>query len=133
VGLTFSWPIFDGLRNRYQTRSAEAVAAKARLQVRFVEDAVRLDVRSRWSDVESIAEEIDAARETVELAGRAYDIARTRYQSGLSTLVELQDAELALVQSRVSLSETLYRYNVAVAELDYSIGTGPALMTPGEE
>jgi outer membrane protein TolC len=133
VGLTLSWPIFDGLRNRYQTRAAEAVAAKARLQVRFVEDAVRLEVRSRWSDVESIAEEIDAARETVDLASQAYDIARARYRSGLSTLVELQDAELALVQARVSLSETLYRYNVAVAELDYSTGNGPVLMTSGEE
>ena len=133
VGLTFSWSILDGWRNRYQTRTVGAMAAKARLQVRLVEDAVRLEVRSRWSDVHSIAQEIEAARETVALAEDAFEIAETRYASGLSTLVELHDAELALIEARVGLSATLYRYNVAVAELDYSIGEGPKLGLPGEE
>jgi outer membrane protein TolC len=130
VGLSFSWPLLDGFRNRYQTRAAEVMAEKSRLQVRLAEDAVRLEVRNRWSDVTSIAEEITAAEETVALAEEAFAIAQTRYRTGLSTLVELRDAEVALISSRVGLSATLYRYNVAVAELDYSIGSGPALDTP---
>jgi outer membrane protein TolC len=130
VGLSMSWPLLDGWRNRYQSRAADAMAEKSRLQVRLAEDAVRLEVRSRWADVRSIGEEIDAARETVALAEDAYEIAQTRYRTGLSTLVELQDAELALVGARVSLSETLYRYSVAVAELQYSTGGGPALVAP---
>lgn len=127
LGLSFAWPLLDGFRNRHQSRAAEAAAEKAQLQVTLIEDAVRLEVRSRIGDVESIAEEIDAAEETVSLARRAWEIAQTRYQTGLSTLIELQDAELAYIQARVGLSSTLYRYNVALADLDYTVGNGPTL------
>ncbi len=127
VGLSLTWPLLDGFRNRSETRIARAMAEGTRLQVRLLEDAVHLEVRARFADVTSIAEEIQSAEEAVSLARQAYAIARVRYEKGLSTLVELQDAELALIQSQFGLSETLYRYNVAVAELEYSIGRGPRL------
>jgi outer membrane protein len=127
LGLSLTWPLLDGFRNRNQTRIANAMAEKSRLEVQRLESAVLLEVRARFADVISIAQEIGGAEETVSLARRAYSIANVRYQKGLSTLVELQDAELALIQSQFDLSETLYRYNVAVAELEYSIGQGPRL------
>jgi outer membrane protein TolC len=77
--------------------------------------------------VQSIAEEIEGARRTVDLAHDAWRIARVRYETGLSTLVEYQDAELAYIQASLNLSETLFRYNVALAHLEYNIGEGPGL------
>jgi outer membrane protein TolC len=127
VGLSLSWPLFDGFRNKNQTREAHAGAARATLRVRQMEEVVRLEARSSHSEVQSIAQEIAGARRTVELARDAYDIARVRYETGLSTLVEYQDAELAYIQASLYLSETLFRYNVALARLEYNIGEGPGL------
>ena len=103
------------------------MADKARIQVEWVEDLIRLEVRSNWNDVESIALEIDGAEQAVDVAQRAYSIAQVRYERGLSTLVEMLDSEFALIEAALSLSATLYRYNVALANLEYSVGQGPRL------
>lgn len=131
VGLVLSWPILDGFRNKYRTRQAEASARRASLLVRQMEDVVRLEARSSWSDVQSIADEIDSARQTVNVAREAHQIAGVRYEKGLSTLLEYLDAELAMIRAEFSLSEALFRYNVALAQMEYSIGEGPGLHMKG--
>jgi outer membrane protein TolC len=131
VGLALTWPLLDGFRNKYRTREAGATARRASLEVRRMEDVVTLEARTAWLDLNSIAEEIDGARHTVELARRAHDIARVRYEKGLSTLLEYLDAELALLESELSLSETLFRYNVAMARMRFSTGEGPGLSMKG--
>jgi outer membrane protein TolC len=127
VGLALEWPLFDGLRNKNETRTAKALSDKARLRVRQLEDVVRLEVRTSWSDVQSIAEEIIGAEQAVDVAREAYEIAQVRYNTGVSTLVEFLDSEFALIEAALSLSETLYRYNVSLALLEYNIGEGPRL------
>jgi outer membrane protein TolC len=127
IGLTLAWPIFDALRNRSETRAARAEAEAARLRVVQVEEMVRLEVRSHWAEVQSIAEEFVGAQEAHDLARRAYAIAQVRYHTGMSTLIELLDAELALIEAALNVSETLYRHNVALAQLAYSAGQGPRL------
>jgi outer membrane protein TolC len=127
LGLTFSWPFMDGWRTKNEGRAAEAMAEKAKLQVKQVADFIGLEVRSNWNDVESTAQEIVGAEQAVDVAQEAYKIAQVRYDKGLSTIVELLDAELALIETALNLSETLYRYNEALARLEYSIGEGPKL------
>lgn len=134
VGLTFAWPLIDGFRNKNETRTARALAERARLQVKQAEDVVRLEVRSGYSDVQSIAEEIEGAEHAVSVAREAYQIAQVRYDKGMSTLIELLDSELAMIEATLNLSVTLYRYNVAVAVLSYNVGEGPRLeLNHGEQ
>jgi outer membrane protein len=134
VGLTFAWPIFDGFRNRNETRVARAQAHAAKLQENRVADFVRLDVRTSYSEVQTITQEIVGAERAVEVAREAYKIAQVRYGTGASRLIELLDSELALIEAALVLNETLYRYNVAVANLEYSTGEGPKLgLENGEE
>jgi outer membrane protein len=134
VGLSIAWPIFDGLRNRHEVRIAEAQERAAKIQEERLSDIVRLDVRSSYSDVTTIGQEIVGATRAVDVARDAYRIAQVRYDTGASRLIELLDSELALIQASVVLNETLYRYNVAVANLEYSTGEGPKLgLDNGEE
>lgn len=134
IGLSLSWPFMDGFRTKNQARVAKAMAEKASLQVRQVADFVSLEVRSNWNDVESIAQEIIGAEQAVAVAKEAYKIGQVRYNRGLSTIVELLDAELALIEAALNLSGTLYRYNEALARLEYSIGEGPRLFqTNGDQ
>jgi outer membrane protein TolC len=121
------WPLFDGFRNRNETNVARAQARAAKIQEERVSDLVRLDVRVSYSEVQTIAQEIIGAERALEVAREAYNIAQVRYDTGASRLIELLDSELALIQSAVILNETLYRYNVAVANLEYSTGEGPML------
>lgn len=131
VGLTLTWPIVDGWENRARTHQARAAAAKARITVHQLEESVRLEARSRWADLRATEEEIPAVEQAVTLAREAYAIARVRYSSGLSTQLEVLDADLALTQAKLSEKETLYRYEVALAELEHTLGRGPSLEDRG--
>lgn len=133
IGLSLVWPFMDGFKTRNEAKLARAMADKAKLQVEWVEDLIRLEVRSNWNDVQSIALEIDGAQQAVDVAQQAYSIAQVRYERGLSTLVEMLDTEFALIESALNLSATLYRYNVALANLEYSVGQGPRLYENGDE
>jgi outer membrane protein TolC len=132
LGLTVTWPILDGWDNRARTRQAESRAVQAELGASSLERAVRVEARAAWADVRSIAEELEGTRESILLAREALSIAETRYDNGLSTQLELLDADLALYQAELTRLETLYRYNVALAALDHAVGRGPAL-DPDEE
>jgi outer membrane protein len=131
IGLTLTWPIVDGWQNRALTHQAKASAEKARITVHQLEESIRLEARSKWADLRATEEEIPAVRQSVKLAEEAYAIARVRYSSGLSTQLEVLDADLALTQARLSEKETLYRYEVALAELEHTLGRGPTLEPKG--
>jgi outer membrane protein TolC len=133
VGLTLAWPVFDGWRTSGETRAARARARGASLEEQRVTDIVHLQVRSSYSEVQSIALEIVGAERAVEVAREAYRIAQVRYDTGASRLIELLDAEIALIQAALVLSETLYRHNVAIAMLEYSTGEGPKLILENGE
>jgi outer membrane protein len=131
IGLSLTWPILDGWQNRSLTRQARAAARKATLAVHQLEESIRLEARSKWADLRATEQEIPAVEQAVQLAQEAYAIARVRYSSGLSTQLEVLDADLALTQAKISEKETLYRYEVALAELEHTLGRGPSLEPAG--
>ena len=117
-----SVPVFDGRAAEGRVRQARAELQKAELRREALERDVALEVQQAFQNVTAAAQRIDAARATVDRAERALEIAQTRFRNGLSTQLELNDAELALTQARTTLARGLYDYNVARAELVRAVG-----------
>ena len=59
-----------------------------------------------------------AAREAVASAEKGYQIAQVRYKTGEGTILELNDADMALLQARLNYSQAIYNYMVALYTLD---------------
>ena len=133
IGLALSWPLWDGYENRSRAHQAQARAEKARLGLRQLEEQVRLEARTAWANVRSIEEELTGLKESVRLAEETHAIAEVRYESGLSILIEVLETDLALTSARFALTEALYRYETALAELETILGRGPALNLAGDE
>jgi outer membrane protein TolC len=122
AGLAISIPIFDGLRTRGRVSQARAALRHAEYQLEEARKGVRLEVSKAVKDLASLKKEYESQVATVDLAEEAYRIAETRFRSGLSTQLELTDAETALAFARTNFAQTLYRYNVAVAGLERALG-----------
>lgn len=122
AGLVFSAPLFDGFHTKGKVQQARAGLLKARYELAQAQKAVRLEVTKAAQDLQGLKREYDAQRATVELAEEMYQIAEARFRSGISTQLELNDAELALNVAKTNYAETLYRYNVAVANLERARG-----------
>ncbi|HEY7530495.1 MAG TPA: TolC family protein [Gemmatimonadota bacterium] len=122
AGVELTVPVFDGRAVEGRVRQARADLAQEELALRALEADAALQVQQALQNVRAAAERIEAARATVGLAERALEIATTRFRAGLSTQLELNDAELALVQARVTNARALHDYNLARAQFLRAIG-----------
>ena len=58
-------------------------------------------------------------------AQRGFEIASAQYREGLSSQLEVTDAEVALRQSEFNYAQAVYDYLVARAQLDEAMGRVP--------
>ena len=58
----------------------------------------------------------------MEIAQKSYDISEKMYEVGKATLVELNDAQVALMQAQLTQAQAVYEFMVAKASLDELIG-----------
>jgi outer membrane protein len=99
VGLRFT--AFDGTARRARIRRAEEERKRAARLSALQADRASLEVRQAWHEVEAAGKRLEEARRSVTLARRSMSIVEDRYKEGLTTLVELLDAETGLTRARV--------------------------------
>ena len=69
----------------------------------------------------SIAQ-VNSNREAITQADKALSIAKTRYDVGRGTILELNQSEVALTQAQLIYNQSIYDYLRNKAELDYTLG-----------
>lgn len=122
LGVSFSLPLFDGRERAGLVQQAEAATDRERFRLERVEEEVRLEVQQALQNLESAGEQVTASASNVRRAERALEIAQTRFRNGLSTQVELNDAELAATRARTNHARALYAFHVARARLRAALG-----------
>lgn len=122
VGLSFSVPLFDGRKRSGEVQEAAAQKEAAQFRVRQLHEDIRLQVQQAYQGMMAARERIQASQANVHRAERALEIAETRFKNGLSTQVELHDAELAVTQARTNRVQALHDFGVARANLMAAVG-----------
>ncbi len=122
-GIILSVPLFAGGYYVARQREAELKAHADDELLQSVQNNVIRDVRIAWLDVNNALQQLETTEELAATAADAFTLAEARYQSGLSSIVELSDAQLNLTQAQIA--QTNARYNVLIqqANLDYQMGT----------
>lgn len=122
AALAVSIPIFDGRRVQGRTLQARADHVASLERLRALERDVQLEVLDAWQSVEAAAEAVEATRATVERARRAYEIASLRFGNGLSTQLELDEAQQSVFEAESNAAQALYDHMLAVARLRAAMG-----------
>jgi len=125
VGIEVSLPLFAGMRRPARTAQREIAIQQVRTQTALLADRIENEVRTRLDEVTEAGSRAAAQRLAVSQAQRGYEIASTQYREGLSSQIEVTDAEVALRQSEFNHAEAVYDYLVARARLDAALGTVP--------
>ena len=123
IGLSLDIPVYTGGKRYYDLRSTETQIRQLVAQRVAAESQLRLGVMNSLSEQRKALEQFASARDAVATAERGHKIAEVRYKSGASTVLELNDAEMALLQARLNYSQAVYNYMVAVFSLDALRGT----------
>jgi outer membrane protein len=125
IGVNMSIPIFNGF-----LYSAEAKEAKYRAQAdaertRNLRDQIVRDVHTAWLQANTAYQRIGVTAELLKQSNLALQLAQTRYQLGLSSIVELSQAQLQQTSAAIDNTNAQYEYRLALATLDYQVGTTP--------
>ena len=126
VGLTV--PLFDSGLARSRVQEARASVSEAVTQKRLEIDTVTLDVQQAYLALVQARDQVAVANQALTEARGAFDIARIRYnvgvssRAGISPLLEVSDAQAALTLADQNQVNALYDYNRARAQLDRAIG-----------
>ena len=122
VGLSLSVPIFSGGQRANAVRQARVQARELDIQRTNTERQLKISIRQYLNQMETAMKSYSSARSAAETAQKAYDIASRSYEVGRSTLTDLNDAQLALTQSLLGVSQAVYNFVVAKAGLEGTLG-----------
>jgi outer membrane protein TolC len=122
VGLYVTYPIFDGLRTRGQVSQAKSNLATLKIEEAKLLDSIRLEVRDAVNAVREAGEIIKALSGTVARAERLLTMAEKGYEYGVKTKLEVDDAELSLVQAKGNLTRAQRDYLVARVTYEWATG-----------
>jgi outer membrane protein TolC len=122
VTATFSIPIFDGFRAKSNIELARAQAHLAGTQLQQEREAVALEVARARAELERSRSVFAARQQTSSEAQEAFQLASLRFSRGLSTQLEVSDAQFALLTAQSSEARATYDLYLASAELARSLG-----------
>ncbi len=125
VGVRVSIPIFEGFKRDARIGQKGALVRQAEAQTSQGFDQALAQVKSLVEAREETHLRAQGQRFAVTQAGRGFEIASAQYREGLSSQLELTDAEVALRQSEFNYAQAVYDYLVARAQLDEATGWVP--------
>jgi outer membrane protein len=122
AGFNVTVPVFNG--GLYSARHAEAVyrAQAANASLRDLENRVARDVTLAWVQTRTAYQRVDLTNQLVAQASDALDLAQQRYAMGLSSIVELTQAQLNKTQADIDQASARYDYQARTSALKFQTG-----------
>ncbi len=123
LGLSFSWPIFDGLRTNARVQQASIDREKVHMLRLKAEEGLAIQIQAAELNMEEARKRIEGQEQNIHQAQKAVRIAQTRFQSGVGTQLELLDTQVAMTRAQTGYAQAIYDYVMARADWQYAVGS----------
>jgi outer membrane protein len=122
AGVNISIPLLSG--SRFSARAREAGFAAQQAHARVVEQRqlIERDVRKTLANAQAAYQKIAVTEQILEQANLGLQLATTRYKLGLSSMVELNEAQNAQIAAQMGAANARYTYRIWSAELRFQTG-----------
>ncbi|MGH9747781.1 MAG: TolC family protein [Candidatus Acidiferrales bacterium] len=115
-------PIFNGRLFGALRSEADARASAQQQFVRDLQNRITRDVRTAWLDANSAFERLSVTEQFFAQAKQAFDLAQARYKLGLSSIIELSQAQLNQTQAEIAEASAKFDYQIQSSVLNYQMG-----------
>ena len=122
AGVNVNIPIFNGFLYSARAEEAKLRAGAADAQVVQLRDTIARDVTTTVLQAQDNFNRIAVAQQLVAQANSALSLAQTRYKLGLSSIVELSEAQLLQTQAEIELANARYAYQGSLSAIRYQTG-----------
>ena len=122
AGFNLNVPIFNGhLFGALRTEAYQQAQAQNQY-LRDLQDRIVRDVRTAWLNANSAFQRLSVTDQLLNQANQALDLAQSRYQLGLSSIIELSQAQLNQTQAQIDQASAKYDYAAQISALNYQLG-----------
>jgi outer membrane protein len=122
AGFNVNIPIFNGHLFGALRGEAEAETRAQQQYLRDLTDRITRDVRTAWLNAQSAYQDLSVTEQLLDEAEKALNLAQARYRLGLSSIVELTEAQLNETSAEISEASAKYDYQTQMSVLNYQIG-----------
>jgi outer membrane protein len=119
AGVNVEIPVFNGFLYSAKSREADLRAQATRQRLIDLRNRISRDVRTSWLAASTAFDRVNVSEQLLAQANLALDLAQTRYKLGLSSIVELSQAQLQQTQAEIGNAQAGYEYRLALAVLRY--------------
>lgn len=122
AGFNLNIPLFNG--GLFSARHAEAhlQAEQTDQDLRELQDQIARDVRVAWLNANTAYQQLSVDQRLQQQAALALDLAQSRYKLGLSSIVELSQAQLNETQAEIDEASAKYQCEITTDELNFQLG-----------
>ncbi len=125
AGVQGSWDIFDGKATKGRVAQARARLQQARLELDETNLAIDAEVRRAFLGYGEAREILVASQKGVTQAEESVRLARSRFDAGAATQLDVLQAQVALTETRTNEALALHDANVALARLRRAAALDP--------
>jgi outer membrane protein len=122
AGVGLSLPLFTGGLYSARAREAELRAQAVAESLRDAENNAVRDVRIAWLNAQNAFDRMRISSQLVANAKKSYDLAQARYNNKVSSIVELNQAQLNEIQAEITDAQTRYEYLLRRSALNFQTG-----------
>lgn len=119
----------DVVRKEYPSitfvyRQQEVELDKSKEALENMKNSIEMEIRSSYKEIMQKEIEISSAKGTVELAKEGLRIAKVNYEAGSGIKLDVENAQNALKQAELGLSNAIFKYNMETLKFKTTTGLG---------
>jgi outer membrane protein TolC len=115
-------PVWDWGARKSKLRQAEIKREQANVELSAAQRQLLRNLSATYQEAQTAREQVDSLRQSADLAAESLRLNTLRYQAGEATVLDVVDAQTALIQARNSFDDSEVRYRVALANLQTLTG-----------
>jgi outer membrane protein TolC len=122
VGISIELPLFEGGQIDARIRQERSRLNSQKEALRRLRLQIRLELETAALNIESTRARINVTQKTIEQAKESLRIEREKYNHGKGAIVEVLDAQSAMLESQKNYYRALAEYNTALAQFRLAEG-----------
>ncbi len=123
AGLTFTFPIFEGGKRKYNIEQAGFELKRTDLDIENLKNTVNTEYSSALANYKTNLSDYLVLKENVTLAQEVYDVIQLQYRSGIKTYLDVMTAETDLRTAQINYFNALYLVISSKIDVEQSKGT----------
>lgn len=121
AGVNINLPLFNGFQYDARAKAANLQVDLNRQRLADARNNIARDVRIAWQDSQRAFERLSVTKELRDQANLSLSLAQSRYNLGLSSIVEFTQAELQKTEADIEDTDAQYQYRLTQIVLAFTM------------